>query len=675
MNTCCAALGLVLALGAGASPLHGQCADIPDNPVNDTECARFGYASVMNTDGTVALVSGPGFDLGDGLVRSFERVGGTWQEGLAYGARQQTGEQFGWAIAMDDAGTRAIITAPRETVILPGFFLAAGAAYVFERDTGTGEWSQTQMWNAPEPGFENNFGSSCAINAAGDIAVIGQSNVIGTIFQDRVDGAFVSTHDGSAWGPLIELVPSPPPGDTSNFGESVAISPDGMLIAVAAPQSPAFADPPESGLVYVFENQGGTWVQTDMLSRVIPGASFNSFGTALGFDGDTLLVCNPSEDTKGPNFEPGPPICIYERSGNAYPAEPDELMFQTAAAPAPGGFVVRNDTLLVTGWQFAFSGGLMQYIRDAANPDRTWKFASSFKSENRDKYGSPTGYGFSAAMADDPNVLLVGEPRWSPSDFSVNEPGLINFPDRVFRETGFEISPDNSFLTVMFDFPGLETQFLFVRLLGLFDFSFPENCDGAPLPVQAVIDHFTLTTVEDEFVLDGPLGTPITLSEVVIGLTMDGASDPSPVDSSGFTSFEGMTVKVDAMVKVGLLPAFPFSAEGGQTSPMPALFFGGRFGEPLRLSIPDLNLDFSPDLGLGALNPTVTAQGDIDGSVPSQCPADLAEPFGVLNFFDLVEYIALYNAQDPGADLAAPFGSLNFFDVFAYITAFNAGCP
>ncbi len=56
-------------------------------------------------------------------------------------------------------------------------------------------------------------------------------------------------------------------------------------------------------------------------------------------------------------------------------------------------------------------------------------------------------------------------------------------------------------------------------------------------------------------------------------------------------------------------------------------------------------------------------------------PADLAEPYGVLNFFDLAAYMGLFTTQDPGADLAAPFGVFNFFDVAAYLSAFNAGCP
>ncbi len=60
---------------------------------------------------------------------------------------------------------------------------------------------------------------------------------------------------------------------------------------------------------------------------------------------------------------------------------------------------------------------------------------------------------------------------------------------------------------------------------------------------------------------------------------------------------------------------------------------------------------------------------------PGCSPADLAEPFGILNFFDLAAYLALFNAGDPAADLAAPFGTLNFFDLSAYLALYNQGCP
>ena len=57
------------------------------------------------------------------------------------------------------------------------------------------------------------------------------------------------------------------------------------------------------------------------------------------------------------------------------------------------------------------------------------------------------------------------------------------------------------------------------------------------------------------------------------------------------------------------------------------------------------------------------------------CPADLAEPFGTLNIFDIQAFIGLYNSQNSSADLAAPFGTFNIFDLQAYINVYNTGCP
>lgn len=62
-------------------------------------------------------------------------------------------------------------------------------------------------------------------------------------------------------------------------------------------------------------------------------------------------------------------------------------------------------------------------------------------------------------------------------------------------------------------------------------------------------------------------------------------------------------------------------------------------------------------------------------TVRAVCEPDLAAPFGVLNFFDLAAYLALFNAGDPAADLALPFGTLNFFDLSQYLASYNAGCP
>jgi hypothetical protein len=54
--------------------------------------------------------------------------------------------------------------------------------------------------------------------------------------------------------------------------------------------------------------------------------------------------------------------------------------------------------------------------------------------------------------------------------------------------------------------------------------------------------------------------------------------------------------------------------------------------------------------------------------------ADLAEPFGEHNFFDVSAFLSLFIAQDPQADLNGD-GLFNFFDVSAFLVQYAAGCP
>jgi len=60
---------------------------------------------------------------------------------------------------------------------------------------------------------------------------------------------------------------------------------------------------------------------------------------------------------------------------------------------------------------------------------------------------------------------------------------------------------------------------------------------------------------------------------------------------------------------------------------------------------------------------------------PPACPADLAEPFGVLDLGDINAFVVGFSGQQPIADLAAPFGVFDLGDISAFIAAFTAGCP
>ncbi len=63
----------------------------------------------------------------------------------------------------------------------------------------------------------------------------------------------------------------------------------------------------------------------------------------------------------------------------------------------------------------------------------------------------------------------------------------------------------------------------------------------------------------------------------------------------------------------------------------------------------------------------------------SRCAIDLAEPFGVVNFFDLARFVQMHAAGDPRADIAPPWGTegvggIDFFDLAAYLNFYLQGC-
>jgi len=62
------------------------------------------------------------------------------------------------------------------------------------------------------------------------------------------------------------------------------------------------------------------------------------------------------------------------------------------------------------------------------------------------------------------------------------------------------------------------------------------------------------------------------------------------------------------------------------------------------------------------------------GDCQTGCPADLDRNQRV-DFFDITTFLALYNQQAPAADLAEPLGVFNFFDLAAFLDFFSTGCP
>ncbi len=85
----------------------------------------------------------------------------------------------------------------------------------------------------------------------------------------------------------------------------------------------------------------------------------------------------------------------------------------------------------------------------------------------------------------------------------------------------------------------------------------------------------------------------------------------------------------------------------------------GSLGTPIRL----------------ALDPVLDGIIVWPSGAPNCCPADLAPPFGVLDFDDVLAFLVAFGAMDPAADLSEPFGVIDFDDVLAFLVSFGGGCP
>lgn len=145
-------------------------------------------------------------------------------------------------------------------------------------------------------------------------------------------------------------------------------------------------------------------------------------------------------------------------------------------------------------------------------------------------------------------------------------------------------------------------------------------------------------------------------SEVLIGdVNGDGRPDlvVAPFEPSPTRPMTGVLLQTEPRVFV----------EGGE---IPGIGAGG-------VTLADANGDGVVDV-IGVCNDMATDLLQIHYGRTPPCPADL-DGDGAATFFDMTEYLGLFNAGDPAADFAAPFGTLNFYDIAAFIRAFNAGCP
>jgi hypothetical protein len=237
----------------------------------------FGYSVALSADGNTALIGGPGDDGNQGAVWVFTRAGETWsQQGGKLTATEEKGEGgFGSSVALSADGNTALIGGETDDGDL-------GAAWVFTR-SGSDWTQQAKLTDGEESGL-GVFGSAVALSADGDAALVGSPGSRGDS-----GAAWMFTRSASAWTqhgtPLDAL------GETGEgeVGASVALSSDGETALIGGP-----GDTRRQGAAWVFTHTASGWAQQgEKLTGADDGPSELGASVALSADGETALLGAP----------------------------------------------------------------------------------------------------------------------------------------------------------------------------------------------------------------------------------------------------------------------------------------------------------------------------------------------------------------------------------------------
>ncbi len=247
-----------------------------------------GFGSGLALRGDRMLIGSPSAKVGNGLncgrVYWFQRNGTIWTEKASYVSNATfDNQQFGCAIAIDSAGTTAVIGASIITETASGLGYAAGSAFVYTFNGSA--WSQRARLQTPAAivGPAIRFGS--AVSISGNTVLIGAPGVdlpsvsdpFGT--KGGVGRCHIFTGSGASWTHQAAL--SPLDGDQSTgFGKALQLVGNTAAIGTA-------------GSVELFTGSGATWTRQEILESSIDPTN-TSFGSNLAMDGSLLAVGAPS---------------------------------------------------------------------------------------------------------------------------------------------------------------------------------------------------------------------------------------------------------------------------------------------------------------------------------------------------------------------------------------------
>jgi hypothetical protein len=267
----------------------------------------FGSSVALSKDGTRMVVGAGGTSYGapgGNYAVVYDLVDGDWAQtgnvlnGIIFYDDDPSSssrldlcqENLGAAIAISSNGKRIALAAPSSYVC---DLSRAGAVYVYEQDDVANEWMQVGNKIQLEGIVRNDaIGSTLSISDDGSRLAIGTEGKLAAVVELSSE-----TQDWEIVGEVFNLYSEQPAADLLTKGVRVALSGNGMRLALTAP----FGGPPSdgifttSGYVQVFEYNANDGKDRSSLvwKPVSHNVSFeNEFGTTadLSADGTTLVT-------------------------------------------------------------------------------------------------------------------------------------------------------------------------------------------------------------------------------------------------------------------------------------------------------------------------------------------------------------------------------------------------
>ncbi len=310
---------------------------------------EFGESVALSGDGATALVGGPEDQLATGAAWVFTRTGSTWSaQGGKLSGGEEDSTEFGVLVSISADGNTALVGGWKDDG-------TKGAAWVFTRHGGV--WSQQgpKLTGGGEDG-EGGFGTSVALSADGDTALIGAP---GDSFREGA--AWIFTRNGSTWTQQGGKLTGGGEVGSAWFGYTVALSGDGKTALIGG-----WLDDGWKGAAWVFTRSGSTWSQQGEKLTPTGEVGEGMFGTnvALSADGDTALIGAWNDDSvaRGDlDYSGKGAAWVFTRTGSTWTQQGGKLTPSDEVGGGKFGTIVAlsadGDTALIGAWNDDTSKG------------------------------------------------------------------------------------------------------------------------------------------------------------------------------------------------------------------------------------------------------------------------------------------------------------------------------